>query len=104
MPRDRQTFMFSATFPVEIQRLAADFMKNYIFVAVGRVGAASKDVTQTVVWKEQDEKIPYVIDYIAALPPNSLVSMFLVQQYRSVGICIYLFNLHVHNCNHVPHT
>ena len=75
MPRDRQTFMFSATFPVEIQRLAADFMKNYIFVAVGRVGAASKDVTQTVVWKEQDEKIPYVIDYIAALPPNSLVSM-----------------------------
>ena len=77
MPRDRQTFMFSATFPVEIQRLAADFMKNYIFVAVGRVGAASKDVTQTVVWKEQDEKIPYVIDYIAALPPNSLVSIYM---------------------------
>lgn len=46
---ERQTFMFSATFPREIQQLAADFMKDYIFLAVGRVGAASKDVTQTVI-------------------------------------------------------
>lgn len=45
---DRQTFMFSATFPSEIQQLAADFMTDYIFLAVGRVGSASKDVTQTV--------------------------------------------------------
>lgn len=45
---ERQTFMFSATFPREIQQLAADFMKDYIFLAVGRVGSASKDVVQTV--------------------------------------------------------
>lgn len=45
---ERQTFMFSATFPREIQQLAADFMQDYIFLAVGRVGSASKDVTQTV--------------------------------------------------------
>lgn len=45
---ERQTFMFSATFPREIQQLAADFMTDYIFLAVGRVGSASKDVTQTV--------------------------------------------------------
>ena len=30
-----------------IQRLAGDFMKDYIFLSVGRVGAASKDVTQS---------------------------------------------------------
>lgn len=64
MPLDRQTFMFSATFPNEIQRLAADFMKDYIFVAVGRVGAASKDVTQRVEWVEQDRKTDYVIDFL----------------------------------------
>lgn len=45
---ERQTFMFSATFPREIQQLAADFMTDYIFLAVGRVGSASKDVVQTV--------------------------------------------------------
>lgn len=64
MPFDRQTFMFSATFPVEIQRLAADFMKDYVFVAVGRVGAASKDVTQRVEWVEQNEKVEFVIDFL----------------------------------------
>ena len=34
-PGDRQTLLFSATFPKEIQRLAADFLHNYIFLTVG---------------------------------------------------------------------
>ena len=75
MPRERQTFMFSATFPAEIQRLASDFMKDYVFVAVGRVGAASKDVTQRVEWVEQDEKTPYVIDFLHRVAPG-LVLIF----------------------------
>jgi ATP-dependent RNA helicase DDX3X len=33
----RQTLMFSATFPKEIQRLAADFMHNYVFLTVSTV-------------------------------------------------------------------
>ncbi|XP_048483613.1 ATP-dependent RNA helicase vasa isoform X2 [Plutella xylostella] len=43
---DRQTLMFSATFPEDIQHLAARFLNNYLFVAVGIVGGASADVTQ----------------------------------------------------------
>lgn len=34
---NRQTSMFSATFPQDIQKLAADFMGDYIFVTVGKV-------------------------------------------------------------------
>lgn len=67
MPQERQTFMFSATFPVEIQRLAQDFMKDYIFVAVGRVGAASKDVTQRVEWVEQDDKPAYLYNFLQSV-------------------------------------
>ena len=48
MPTERQTFMFSATFPREIQKLAADFLRDYVFLAVGRVGSAAKDITQVV--------------------------------------------------------
>ena len=48
MPMKRQTFMFSATFPREIQRMASDFMDDYIFLAVGRVGSAAADITQKV--------------------------------------------------------
>jgi len=67
--------MFSATFPVEIQRLAADFMKDYIFVAVGRVGAASKDVTQRIEWVEQNAKTDYVMDFLSRCP-EGLVLIF----------------------------
>ncbi|XP_006895043.1 PREDICTED: ATP-dependent RNA helicase DDX3X-like isoform X4 [Elephantulus edwardii] len=37
----RHTMMFSATFPKEIQMLARDFLDEYIFLAVGRVGLAT---------------------------------------------------------------
>ncbi|XP_041984958.1 ATP-dependent RNA helicase vasa [Aricia agestis] len=43
---DRQTLMFSATFPEDIQHLAGRFLNNYLFVAVGVVGGASTDVEQ----------------------------------------------------------
>lgn len=38
--------MFSATFPEEVQRLAAKFLHDYIFVTVGIVGGACTDVEQ----------------------------------------------------------
>ena len=75
MSIERQTFMFSATFPVEIQRLAGDFMKDYIFLAVGRVGAASKDVTQRIEWVEQQDKIDFVIEFLGRVP-EGLVLVF----------------------------
>ncbi|CAH2089620.1 unnamed protein product [Euphydryas editha] len=43
---ERQTLMFSATFPEDIQHLAGRFLNNYLFVAVGVVGGASADVEQ----------------------------------------------------------
>ena len=43
---ERQTLMFSATFPKEIQMLARDFLKRYIFLTVGRVGSTSQNITQ----------------------------------------------------------
>ncbi|KAH7829755.1 putative dead box ATP-dependent RNA helicase [Monocercomonoides exilis] len=42
----RQTLMFSATFPVEIQRMSADFLSDYLFVVVGKVGTTTQDITQ----------------------------------------------------------
>lgn len=45
---DRQTLMFSATFPRDIQVLARDFLKEYIFLSVGRVGATSENITQKI--------------------------------------------------------
>ena len=35
-PHDRQTLMFSATCPSEVQRLASDFLQDHVFLTVGR--------------------------------------------------------------------
>jgi len=46
---ERLTLMFSATFPIEIQTLARDFLKpNHAFIAVGIVGAANSDIVQVI--------------------------------------------------------
>jgi len=42
----RNTLMFSATFPVNIQKLAMDFLIDYIFLAVGRVGSTTDLIEQ----------------------------------------------------------
>ncbi|CAH1986753.1 unnamed protein product [Acanthoscelides obtectus] len=64
MPKtgDRQTLMFSATFPSPIQMLARDFLENYIFLAVGRVGSTSENITQKVVWVEEHDKRSFLLD------------------------------------------
>eukprot|EP00474_Spongospora_subterranea_P009094 CRZ09552.1 hypothetical protein [Spongospora subterranea] len=58
MPRrgDRQTLMFSATFPREIQALASDFLDNYIFLTVGRVGSTTDFITQRLEYAEDRHK------------------------------------------------
>lgn len=56
MKNGRQTMMFSATFPKQIQRLAADFLYDYIFLAVGRVGSTTDSITQKVLLIENDYK------------------------------------------------
>lgn len=66
MPRagQRQTLLFSATFPKEIQRLAADFMHNYIFLAVGRVGSSTDLIVQHVEYVANHDKRQVLLDLI----------------------------------------
>ncbi len=75
MSLNRQTFMFSATFPHDIQQLAADFMRDYVFLAVGRVGSASKDVIQTVKYVENHEKVDVLMRMLETLE-GKLVLVF----------------------------
>lgn len=51
-----QTLMFSATFPAEIQKLACEFLKNYIFLTIGILGGACTDVQQNFYELTRKEK------------------------------------------------
>ncbi|XP_054830165.1 ATP-dependent RNA helicase DDX3X isoform X3 [Eublepharis macularius] len=72
----RQTMMFSATFPKEIQMLARDFLEEYIFLAVGRVGSTSENITQKVVWVEESDKRSFLLDLLNATGKDSLTLVF----------------------------
>ncbi|KAM9710836.1 DEAD-box helicase 3 X-linked a isoform 7-T7 [Menidia menidia] len=72
----RQTMMFSATFPKEIQILARDFLEDYIFLAVGRVGSTSENITQKVVWVEDTDKRSFLLDLLNATGKDSLTLVF----------------------------
>jgi len=66
MPRtdNRQTLMFSATFPRDIQMLARDFLREYIFLSVGRVGSTSENITQKVEYVEDVDKRSVLLDIL----------------------------------------
>ncbi|MGE5507858.1 MAG: DEAD/DEAH box helicase [Chitinophagales bacterium] len=56
VPEDRQTLLFSATMPPEILELARRFMKDPAHVAVGRLAAPPKTITQAVIPVNPDQK------------------------------------------------
>lgn len=62
---DRQTLMWSATWPKEVQRLASDYLKNVIEVRIGSLElSASHNITQIVEviedWEKKDKTLKYL--------------------------------------------
>ena len=49
-----------------MQILARDFLHNYVFLAVGRVGSTSENITQKVVWVEEQDKRSFLLDLLNA--------------------------------------
>jgi len=58
----RQTTMFSATFPKEMQDMALDFLDpGYMWIAVGRVGTVNSNVDQHFVDATQEDKFDALV-------------------------------------------
>jgi ATP-dependent RNA helicase DDX3X len=81
--RGRQTLMFSATFPAPIQKLAGEFMRPYVWIAVGRVGSTTDSITQVIVkaTSEKKHKLKLVVEAIEK-GPNGRTLVF-VQKKRT---------------------
>ncbi|KAF8159855.1 ATP-dependent RNA helicase ded-1 [Crassisporium funariophilum] len=69
---ERQTLMFSATFPRDIQMLAKDFLKDYVFLSVGRVGSTSENITQKIEYVEDNDKRSVLLDILASQSKEDL--------------------------------
>jgi len=69
----RQTLLFSATFPEEIQRLAQDFLYQYYFLRVGRVGSTTDFITQKVIWVDDNDKRSVLLDLLSSVEGLTLI-------------------------------
>ncbi|KAI8143938.1 P-loop containing nucleoside triphosphate hydrolase protein [Fennellomyces sp. T-0311] len=105
--QNRQTLMFSATFPRDIQMLARDFLNDYIFLSVGRVGATSENITQRIeqvniylwfvnIWQnknryvEEEEKRSVLLDIITADTTGGLTLIFVETKRMADTLSDYL--------------
>jgi len=57
VPKVRQTMFFSATMPEEINRLAADMLRDPVTVQVTPVATAAETVDQALLYVSKDEKV-----------------------------------------------
>ena len=78
----RQTFMFSATFPTEIQKLAREFMRPYVWIGVGRVGSTVEGIEQRV-WLAAADKRAKLAQVVKALAERGGRTLIFVEKKRS---------------------
>lgn len=60
----RQTLMFSATFPTEIQHLASDFLRDFVLISVGIMGSANQDIRQEFEQVPKQQKSRMLLEYL----------------------------------------
>ncbi len=61
LPAARQTLLFSATLPAEIDKLAHEFLINPVRVQIGAVTSAAQGVLQEIVYVGVREKLPQLL-------------------------------------------
>jgi ATP-dependent RNA helicase DDX3X len=90
--QDRQTLMFSATFPRDIQMLARDFLKDYVFLSVGRVGSTSENITQKIEYVEDVDKRSVLLDILHSMPQGGLTLIFVETKRAADSLSDFLLN------------
>jgi len=63
----RQTLMFSATFPNDVQTLAQSYLHDYIFVNTGVVGGTNPDVEQEIIEVTRREKKDKLVEVLGSI-------------------------------------
>jgi ATP-dependent RNA helicase DDX41 len=69
----RQTLLFSATFPKKFQDFAQQTLVQPVVVNVGRAGAANLDVIQEVEYVKQEAKIVYLLECLQKTAPPVVI-------------------------------
>jgi len=90
----RQTFMFSATWPKEVQRLASQFSLNPIQINVGdsKTLVVNQNITQKVICIDKSEKRLKLLEVLENLPKRSKTIVFTQTKVAADMLCDSLYD------------
>jgi ATP-dependent RNA helicase DeaD len=88
IPKDRQTLLFSATLPNDIEKMAAKWLKNPERVTVGEVSRASSQISHSVVQTTTNGKNNTLLDELNAREGSVLI--FARTKHRTDRLANYL--------------
>ena len=89
-----------------MQRLASDFLADYIFLAVGRVGSSTDLIAQRVEFVLEADKRSYLMDLLHAQKANGthgkvLLPLFQIRRcfgfsrYIALAMCLHLHIVYI---------
>jgi len=85
---DRQTVLFSATFPKQIEKLAKSVLRLPLEISVGEQGTVNKDITQLVEVHEEHDKFLRLLQLLGIWYERGSVLIFVDKQEK----CDQLFH------------
>lgn len=74
-----------------MQRLASDFLANYIFLAVGRVGSSTDLIVQRVEYVQETDKRSHLMDLLHAQRANGTHGKVIIR--KSLSNFLYVFSV-----------
>ncbi|CAO3594407.1 unnamed protein product [Absidia cylindrospora] len=90
-PTGRHTLMFSATFPKSIQALAKEFLNDYVFFTVGKVGGTSENIKQQIIYVEDKNKQSLLLETLEQNGQGAGLTLVFVETKRMADtLCGYL--------------
>ena len=69
----RQTYMFSATMPPAVERIAKTYMRNPAYVYIGDQGSSKENITQVVEMMRENKKKERLQDLLKSGPPPPIM-------------------------------
>lgn len=91
---DRQTLMFSATYPAKVQQVAGEFLrKGYYFVSTGtgdKIGGANEDIDQQILLVEKSQKRPKLVEILGTTDIKDRTMVFVDAKKTADFLASYL--------------
>ena len=71
--RYRQTYMFSATMPPAVERIARTYLRNPAYVYIGDQSSSKDNIRQDIIWLKENKKKDKIVELLQNGPPPPIM-------------------------------